>query len=56
MNAPHSSMRSVASTLVATAGLVLVSVARGATGPAGVFVRSAVRNGPEHRTTVTRAL
>src|SRR5438034_11822000 len=49
MNAPHSSMRSVASTLVATALLLLVSCSLGTQGPAGGFVLAAVPKRSEER-------
>src|SRR5438876_11024769 len=56
MNAPHSSMRSVASTLVATALLLLVSCSLGTQGPAGGFVLAAVPKGPQTHTVVIREL
>jgi plastocyanin len=55
MNAPHSSMRSVASTLVlATALLLLVSCSLGTQGPVGGFVLAAVPKGPHTHTIVIR--
>src|SRR5438094_8636256 len=56
MNATHSSMRSVASTLVATAVLLLVSCSLGTQGPAGEFVLAAVPKGPQTHTIVIREL
>ena len=50
MNATHSSMRSVASTLVATAVLLLVSCSLGTQRPAGGFVLAAVPKGPQTHT------
>ncbi len=47
MNATHSRMRSVASTLVGTAVLLLVSCSLGTQGPAGGFVLAAVPKGPQ---------
>src|SRR6266849_1102818 len=54
MNATHSSMRSVASTLVGTAVLLLVSCSLGTQGPAGGFVLAAVPKGPQTHTVVIR--
>ena len=55
MNAPHSSMRSVASTLVlTTALLLLVSCSLGTQGPAGGFVLAAAPKGPQMHTVVIR--
>jgi len=55
MNASHSSMRSVASTLVlATALLLLVSCSLGTHGPVGGFVLAAVPKGPQTHTIVIR--
>lgn len=54
MNATHSSMRSVASTLIATAVLLLVSCSLGTQGPAGEFVLAAVTKGPQTHTVVIR--
>lgn len=56
MNAPHSSMRSVGSTLVATAVLLLVSCSLGTQGPAGDFVLAAVPKGPQVHTVDIREL
>src|SRR5437899_13091457 len=56
MNATHSSMRSVASTLVATAALLLVSCSLGTQGPAGGFVLAAVPKGTQTHTVVIREL
>ena len=54
MNATHSSMRSVASALVGTAVLLLVSCSLGTQGPAGGFVLAAVPKGPQTHTVVIR--
>src|SRR6266849_9420180 len=54
MNATHSRMRSVASTLVGTAVLLLVSCSLGTQGPAGGFVLAAVPKGPQAHTVVIR--
>src|SRR5260370_7997865 len=54
MNAAHSRMRSVASTLVGTAVLLLVSCSLGTQGPAGGFVLAAVPKGPHAHTVVIR--
>jgi plastocyanin len=54
MNATHSRMRSVASTLVGTAVLLLVSCSLGTQGPAGGFVLAAVPKGPQTHTVVIR--
>jgi len=54
MNATHSRMRSVASTLVGTAVLLLVSCSLGTQGPAGEFVLAAVPKGPQAHTVVIR--
>ena len=56
MNASYSSMRSVASTLVATAVLLLVSCSLGTQGPAGGFVLAAVPKGPQTQTVVIREI
>ncbi|MGB4783193.1 MAG: hypothetical protein WAQ77_00630, partial [Candidatus Acidiferrum sp.] len=56
MNAPHSSMRSVGSTLVATAMLLLVSCLLGTQGPARDFVLAAVPKGPQVHTVDIREL
>ena len=56
MNAPHSSIRSVASTLVATAVLLLVSCLLGTQRPAGGFVLAAVPKGPQTHTVAIREL
>src|SRR5207237_808880 len=56
MNASHSSMRSVASTLVATAVLLLVSCSLGTHGPAGGFVLAAGPKGQQTHTVVIREL
>ena len=56
MDAPHSSMRSVASTLVATAVVLVVSCSLGTQGPAGGFVLAAVPKGPQTHTIVIREL
>jgi len=49
-------MRSVASTLVATALLLLVSCSLGTQGPPGGFVLAAVPKGPQTHTIVIREL
>ena len=54
MNAPHSSMRSVASKLVVTAVLLLVSCSLGTQGPAGGFVLAGVPKGSQTHTVVIR--
>ena len=54
MNATHSRMRSVASTLVGTAVLLLVSCSLGTQGPAGGFVLAAVPKGPQAHTVAIR--
>jgi plastocyanin len=54
MNATHSSTRSVASTLVATALLLLVSCSLGAQGLAGGSVLAAVPKDPQTYTVVIR--
>jgi plastocyanin len=56
MNAPHSSKRSLASTLVATTVLLLVSCSVGTQGPAGAFVLAAVPKGLQTHTVVIREL
>ena len=56
MNATHSSTRSVASTLVATALLLLVSCLLGTQGPAGGFVLAAAPIGPQTHTVIIREL
>ena len=54
MNATHSSMRSVASTLIATAVLLLLSCSLGTQGPVSGFVLAAVPKGPQTHTVVIR--
>ena len=56
MKAPHSSMRSVASTSIATAVLLLVSCSLGARRPAGGFVLAAVPTSPQTHTVAIREL
>ena len=56
MNVPYSSMRSVASTLVATAVLLLISCSLGTQGPAGEFVLAAAPKGPQTHTVAIREL
>ncbi len=57
MNAPHSSMRSVASRLILTTLLLLlVSCSLGTQTPAGGFVLAAVPKGPQTHTVVVREI
>jgi plastocyanin len=56
MNAPHSGMRSVGSTLLATAVLFLVSCSLGSQKPAGEFVLAAVPKGLQTHTVIIRDL
>jgi len=57
MNAPHLSMRSVASTLLLTTVLLLlVSCSLGTQAPAGGFVLAAVPKGPQTHTVVVREI
>lgn len=56
MNATHSSTRSVASALVATAVLLLVSCWLGTQGPAGGIVLAAVPKGPQTHMVIIRQI
>ena len=57
MNAPYSSMRSIASTLILTTVLLLlVSCSLGTQAPAGGFVLAAVPKGPQTHTVVVREI